>query len=76
MEDAVDAQVVPVEVKKISVEDKAKIDICRLEARLANEQAQKAELLFKHTILGIYRKYGIADEEVIQEDGTVVKGAK
>ena len=59
------------EPRKISIEDKVKIDEAQAQAREALLVAEKAELNFRNVVLNVYVKYGLTANHNIQKDGTI-----
>ena len=68
-------------VPRILSEDKAALDLAKAKAQVALETAktflaksETAELQFRYLVLSLYRKYGLATDDAINDDGTVSFG--
>lgn len=66
---------------KLSEVDKMALDLAKerrltalAEAKTAMAKNENAELSFKYTVLQIYMKYSLNQDDAISEDGTIIKG--
>lgn len=53
---------------------RSKSKLALAEAKTAVAQSEKSELDYRYSVLQLYRKYGLNDQDAISEDGMIVRG--
>jgi hypothetical protein len=68
--------------EKISEADRMELELAKVNRRLALANAEKAvaqnesaDLAYKYVVLKLYRKYGLSDEDALNENGDILRGA-
>lgn len=71
----------PAVAERIADTDRMALELAKANKRAALAQAEKAlaqnetsELAYKYTVLQIYMKYGMNENDALGEDGTVMRG--
>ncbi len=71
----------PTPVKKIQDVDRMALELAKANKKVAIANAEKAlaqnetaELSYKYVVLQLYLKYGLNENDALNEDGSIIKG--
>lgn len=67
--------------EKLQDSDREALTLAKINKQMANlnaekavSQSQTAEINYKYVVLQLYMKYGLTQDDAINEDGTIVRG--